>query len=227
MSILFYMLYFVAYLLPPLGVYSYRCDETLWAVVSGGVSLVGESDDVLVERAKVEPEAFGKLYEKYVSNIYNYVYYRTGDNVEAEDLTARVFFQALTHIKGYTNRGLPFSAWLYRIAHNIVANWYRDKSHHRNISLDLVEMQLEDESDTTGDIDEKNDVRRLIGELPPDRQHLIVLKYVEGLSNAEIGKIMGRSEGAVKALLFRTLRSLREEIDAERDKETDVKRSAK
>ncbi len=195
-------------------------------MASGGFSLVGELDDVLVERAKVDTEAFGELYEKYVSNIYNYVYYRTGDNVEAEDLTARVFFQALTHIQGYTNRGVPFSAWLYRIAHNIVANWYRDKSHHRLVPLDLVESQLEDEADTS-DIDERNDVRRLIGDLPPDRQHLIVLKYVEDLSNAEIGKIMGRSEGAVKALLFRTLRSLREDIDAKRDKRENVKRSSK
>lgn len=194
-------------------------------MVSGGVSLVGESDDVLVEKAKEEPSAFGELYQRYLSNIYNYVYYRTGNRVEAEDLTAKVFLQALTHIQGYTNRGLPFSAWLYRIAHNIVANWYRDKSYQRLVPLDDEHLQLEDGADT-GDIDDRNDIRKLVGELPPDRQQLIVLKYVEGLSNAEIGRIMGRSEGAVKALLVRTLRSLREEIDAKGEKGGAAQRSA-
>src|SRR6266446_7032897 len=99
------MLYFVAYLLSLLSVI-YNRGMTHLGVVSGGVSLVGELDDILIERAKREPEAFGELYEKYVSNIYNYIYYRTGDNIEAEDLTAKVFFQALTHIQSYTNRGL-------------------------------------------------------------------------------------------------------------------------
>ena len=83
-------------------------------------------EDQLIEQAKTDPEAFGKLYEVYVEKIYNYVYYRIGNHHDAEDLTARVFNRALNHIANYNNKGAPFAAWLYRIAHNLVANWHRD-----------------------------------------------------------------------------------------------------
>lgn len=179
--------------------------------------MVFEADEVLVELAKKDPESFGELYQRYVSRIYSYVYYRTGDAAEAEDLTEKVFFQALTHIKGYTHRGLPFSAWLYRIAHNVVANWYRDRKHRRSVPLDEAQAQREEGLEDIGDVEDRAEIRQLVGRLPTDRQHLIVLKYAEGLSNAEIGRVMGRSEGAVKALLFRTLKSLREEMDLRRD----------
>src|SRR3990172_5462427 len=75
------------------------------------------SDADLVELAKDNKDAFGELYERYVTKIYNYIYYRTGNPHDAEDLTARVFFRAMAHIKNYTERGVPFQAWLYRIAH--------------------------------------------------------------------------------------------------------------
>ena len=83
------------------------------------------SDQTLVARAKSDPQAFGELYERYVGKIYNYIYYRVSDSTEAEDLTARTFYQALAKLDSYEERGLPFSAWLYRIAHNLVANWRR------------------------------------------------------------------------------------------------------
>ena len=88
-------------------------------------------DAELVARAKADAEAFGALYERYVKKIYNYVYYRTGDPHEAEDLTARVFQRAMVSLDRYTSRGLPFSAWLYRIAHNLVANWHRDRGRRK------------------------------------------------------------------------------------------------
>ena len=75
----------------------------------------------LIDRAKTDPEAFGQLYEIYVDRIYSYIYYRTGSHADAEDLTARTFFRALDSIGRYVHRGLPFSAWLYRIAHNPVS----------------------------------------------------------------------------------------------------------
>ena len=81
-----------------------------------------DNDSALIARAKEDPEAFGLLYERYVGNIYNYIYYRTGNHHDAEDLTARTFFRALKHVSRYVDRGAPFSAWLYRIAHNLVAN---------------------------------------------------------------------------------------------------------
>ena len=82
----------------------------------------------LVARAKEDPSAFGALYDAYVDKIYNYVYHRVGNHHDSEDLTSRTFYRALNNIHRYTDRGLPFSAWLYRIAHNLVANWHRDRS---------------------------------------------------------------------------------------------------
>ncbi|MFH2103321.1 MAG: sigma-70 family RNA polymerase sigma factor [Chloroflexota bacterium] len=176
--------------------------------------------DILARASKGEREAFGILYETYVDRIYNYVYYRTGNVHDAEDLTARVFYRALHHIHNYTDRGVPFSAWLYRIAHNLVANWHRDRSRRQEIPLsdaptihfkgDPPEIRLVQSQENEG-------LLRLIRRLPPDRQHLLILKFVEHLSNAEIGKIMGRSEGAVKSLYHRTLLALRDEIEISDD----------
>jgi RNA polymerase sigma-70 factor (ECF subfamily) len=174
-------------------------------------------EGALVERAKTDPDAFGVLYERYVGRIYSYVYYRTGSHHDAEDLTARVFFQAMKHIRGYVHRGAPFSSWLYRIAHNAVANWHRDRSRQKVVSLDrLAGMRLQaDDSpfDRAAEVEERRALLAAIRRLPPDRQELIILKFVEHLPNAEIGQIMGRSEGAIKSLYHRTLGALRQELE--------------
>jgi len=172
----------------------------------------------LVARAKTNPEAFGTLYERYAKKIYNYLYYRMGNTHDAEDLTARVFHRALANLTGYTSRGVPFSAWLYRIAHNLVANWHRD--HNRRQTLPLHEVAHQDwqslRSDAPEAIAETNEERarllHAIRQLPADRQQLIILKFVERMSNVEIGQIMNRSEGAVKSLYHRTLLALRDEL---------------
>lgn len=172
------------------------------------------SDAELVARARHDPDAFGQLYERYVDKIYNYMYYRTGSHYDAEDLTAKVFYQALMHVKRYVERGLPFSAWLYRIAHNLVANWYRSKN-RQVINLDEMTASA---LQHPGEIpeksfehqDEQRLLLRLIRRLPEDRQQLVILKFVNQLSNQEIGQIMGRSEGAIKSLYHRTLLTLRE-----------------
>jgi len=173
-------------------------------------------EETLAHASQGDRDAFGQLYERYVERIFNYVYYRTGNLHDAEDLTARVFQRAMNHIKNYTDRGVPFSAWLYRIAHNLVANWHRDRSRKQEIPLDDLPV-LPAKSDHP----ERNLVRsqeeeallRMIRRLPPERQNLLILKFVEDLSNAEIGLIMGRSEGAVKSLYHRTLLSLRDQLE--------------
>jgi RNA polymerase sigma-70 factor (ECF subfamily) len=165
-------------------------------------------------------EAFGLLYEQYVERIFNYVYYRTGNQHDAEDLTAKVFFRAMRRIPDYEERGLPVSAWLYRIAHNLVANWHRDRGRRPEISLDEGFASIphsEHPEVTLLHLEEQNNLLRIIQELPPERQQLIILKFVEHLSNAEIGQIMGRTEGAVKSLYHRTLLSLRVEMDTVSD----------
>lgn len=177
-------------------------------------------EEILQLASQGDAEAFGILYERYAPRIFNYVYYRTGNIHDAEDLTARVFQRALKHIHRYTDRGLPFSAWLYRIAHNLVANWHRDRSHHQEIAIDdLVPMPAAQEHPETMllRVEEQEILLRAIRRLPPDRQHLLILKFVEELSNAEIGRIMGRSEGAIKSLYHRTLLSLRTYLEEERE----------
>jgi RNA polymerase sigma-70 factor (ECF subfamily) len=177
-----------------------------------------ESDSALIARAKEDPEAFGLLYERYVNNIYNYIYYRTGNHHDAEDLAARTFYRALKHISRYVDRGAPFSAWLYRIAHNLVANWHRDRSRRQMISLEeLVVGTLKREEPATlaEEHEEQDMLLQTVRRLPPERQQLLILKFVEQMSNAEIAQVMGRTEGAIKSLYHRTLVTLRKELTSE------------
>jgi RNA polymerase sigma-70 factor (ECF subfamily) len=171
--------------------------------------------DVLLRASQGDRDAFGELYARYIDRIFNYVYYRTGNTHDAEDLTARVFQRAMNHIHNYTDRGVPFSAWLYRIAHNLVANWHRDRSRRQEIPIsDIPVLPAKGDHPETKLVhtEEQDALLRHIRRLPPERQHLLILKFVENLSNAEIGQIMGRSEGAIKSLYHRTLLALRDQI---------------
>jgi len=173
------------------------------------------SDEEILTRASAgDRDAFGMLYERYVDRIFNYVYYRTGNVNDAEDLTARVFQRAMNHIVNYTDRGVPFSAWLYRIAHNLVANWHRDRSRRQEIPISDAPLVAKGDAPEASLVhtEQQESLLRLIRSLPDERQTLLILKFVEHYSNAEIGAIMGRSEGAVKSLYHRTLLALRDEI---------------
>jgi RNA polymerase sigma-70 factor (ECF subfamily) len=174
-----------------------------------------QDESLLVEQAKNDSEAFGLLYKKYIQKIYNYVYYRTGNHHDAEDLTAKTFQRAMRHISRYEQRGVPFSAWLYRIAHNVVANWHRDRSRRKVIALDELVLHHQRQQSPEGlveDDEERKELLQVIRRLAADRQELLILKFVEGMSNEEIGRIMGRSEGAIKSLYHRTLLTLRKEM---------------
>ncbi len=175
-----------------------------------------EEEPALDSAVQGDSEAFGLLYEKYVGRIYNYIYYRTGNVHDAEDLTERVFMRALRHIGRYNNRGLPFSAWLYRIAHNLVANWHRDNSRKKEIPLEDGLMSFHQSGFPEHEmirLEENESLLGVVRSLTEDRQQLLILKFVDHLSNAEIGFIMGRSEGAIKSLYHRTLLVVREEME--------------
>ena len=178
---------------------------------------------VWVARAKRDPEAFSPLYERYVRKIYSYLYYRTGNAHDAEDLTARVFLRALTHLKKYDDRGLPFSAWLYRIAHNLLVNWHRDTGRRKILPLDEATtldwqgLRSEAPEVATETREAREKLLRAIHRLPDDRQQMLTLKFVERLSNAEIGLILNRTEGAIKSLYHRTLLALRDELTKDED----------
>ncbi len=169
---------------------------------------------ILINAAKTDPQAFGLLYERYVDRIYNYIYFRVGSVTDAEDLTAKVFFKALRNIGSYRHMGLPFSAWLYRIAHNLVANYHRDRSKTQEISIE--NLVVEDTSRISApehllEIQQENTyLMGLINDLSPQKRELIILKYVHKLSNEEIGQILGKTEGAIKSLYHRTLVELKE-----------------
>lgn len=181
--------------------------------------LSSDDEAKLVERAKQDPEAFGLLYERYVGRIYRYLYYRTGNPQDAEDLTARTFYRALEHLPRYQERGLPFASWLYRIAHNIVVNWQRDRRRRPVVALDHVVTHAV-EGDPQGMIEEAEEKERLLRAfyaLPAERQELLILKFVEGMTNAQIGTIMGRSEGAIKSLYHRTLLELKKNLEGTED----------
>ncbi len=177
------------------------------------------SDDLILSKAvQGDTEAFGVIYERYVHRIYNYIYYRTGNHHDAEDLTARVFYRAIRSIINYQDRGLPISAWLYRIAHNLVANWHRDRSRRPEIVLDETtpfHHPAEHPEVSLMQSEERDRLLKLIHKLPPERQQLLILKFVDHMSNSEIGDVMGRTEGAVKSLYHRTLLALRDDLIAE------------
>lgn len=173
-----------------------------------------EPDEILVELAKKDPDAFGILYQRHVRTIYSYIYCRTGNVQDAEDLTARTFYQALANVHRYRVGNSPFAAWLFRIAHNLVANWHRDNSRRRSVQLEGA-LDRDVEHDPTAAVmeaEEGKELRRVIAGLPADRQLLLVLKFVEELPNAAIARCMGRTEGAVKALLHRTVVALRDDL---------------
>jgi RNA polymerase sigma-70 factor (ECF subfamily) len=163
-----------------------------------------------------DAEAFSFLYERNVTRIYNYIYYRIGSEADAEDLTARVFYRAFGHINTYVEKGVPFSAWLYRIAHNLIANYHRDSHRRREVPLeDQPEMPHHADHPESALVRTQEVELLLTGirRLTSDRQQLLILKFVEDYSNAEIAEIMGKSEGAIKSLYHRALIALRAEMN--------------
>lgn len=175
-----------------------------------------EHEARLVERARTHPEAFGQLYELYVDRVYSYIYHRVGNVQDAEDLTARTFYRALDKLDTYEDRGLPFSAWLFRIAHNLVANWHRDHSRRQVFSLDKLWWRSSDEPRPEQTVEanaEREELWDAINRLPEERRNLLLYKLNTTLSNLEIGEMMNKSESAIKSLYFRTLAALRKDLE--------------
>jgi RNA polymerase sigma-70 factor (ECF subfamily) len=174
-----------------------------------------DKDQIIKDAINGDEKAFTLLYQENIKKIYNYIYYRTGNPHEAEDLTARVFQRALAHIGKYQRTDVPFSAWLYRIAHNLVANWHRDNSRKREISLEgQSELHFNHEVPEK-EVEDKQEIEFLLNaihQLSNDRQMVVILKFVDDLSNKEIGEILNKSEGAIKSLYHRTLLELKQII---------------
>jgi RNA polymerase sigma-70 factor (ECF subfamily) len=167
-------------------------------------------------RSSDELDAFSSLYEAYADRVYRYLLSRTGRPVDAEELTSRTFLNALSSLDTYRGGGGNFGSWLMTIAHNLLANWYRSRG--RRPSTAPLDDAREVPADTPGPESSLENseriarVRAAVRSLPADRQQLLALKYVEGCTNAEIGRRMGRTEGAIKALHHRTLGQLQEAL---------------
>ena len=165
---------------------------------------------LLIERAKrYDRKAISELYKRHVQSIYRYIYYRVGDVNVAEDLTAEVFLRALEGLAGFTYRGVPFSAWLYRIAHARAMDHFRRQAKRELLPLDerLVAAGKGPQATVEARLD-CEELQSAIAQLTTDQQQVIILRFVEGLSNAEAARILGKTEGAVKALQHRALNSL-------------------
>jgi RNA polymerase sigma-70 factor (ECF subfamily) len=175
------------------------------------VRLPLEGEEELIGRAKDDPESFAQLYDHYFPQIYRYVASRVRDRELAEDITSEVFFKALRAIGRYRPSGHPFSAWLYQIAVNAITDHYRSRKRGEDSLEDRAELVAEGAA-----VDEVVAQRMGIAQiwaaidaLPDQQRTAMTLKYSEDLPLAEIGRIMGKSEGAVKLLVFRGTASVR------------------
>jgi RNA polymerase sigma-70 factor (ECF subfamily) len=180
-----------------------------WAGVAPDVE-VGEEARILA-RARAEPAAFAPLYERYFLRIYRYCLRRVGSIEEAEDLTSLVFTRALTSLGGY--RGGSVAAWLFRIAHNAVANHLRAR--RPQASLDATSEFAgttalgEEVLDGVLRAEAQARLARLLAALPDDQRELLALRVAGELTAREIGVVIGKSEGAVRVALHRIVRGLR------------------
>jgi RNA polymerase sigma-70 factor (ECF subfamily) len=189
-----------------------------------------DRDRPLVEAARRDPAQFDALYRKYLPQVYAYALYELADHHAAEDATERTFLRALAAIPRFRELARPedgpeastFRVWLFRIAHNVVANERRTRSRKPAASLDAVlgaGLAIADVADVESDAvtrDEAATALRAVRSLPDDRRRALLLRFVDEMSTAEIAGILGRSEGAVRVLIHRALGSVARELGHDR-----------
>jgi RNA polymerase sigma-70 factor (ECF subfamily) len=182
------------------------------------------AEAALIERARTDSEAFGRLYDRYLPRVYRYAYRRTGSHADAEDLTAQTFHRALEHLDRFEWRSVPFGAWLFRIAGNLVIDQARKG--RRPASLDDLGGQGFEPSAHGPPIDtaliereELDAAWAAVAELPLLQRRAVTLYFGRGLSHAEVGRAIGRSEPATKQLVHRAVKTLRARLTAPNDSE--------
>jgi RNA polymerase sigma-70 factor (ECF subfamily) len=166
---------------------------------------------LLIQAAQSDPSRFADLYESNFNRVYAFVARRVKDREEAQDVTAEVFHHALKNLGRFQWRGVPFAAWLLRIAANALADrWQRVA---RGIEVPAADGQIENEADAAGtaDIERRAMLFQLVDRLPNDQRLVVMRRFVDQKSIREIAQEVGRSEGAVKQLQFRALEALREQ----------------
>jgi RNA polymerase sigma-70 factor, ECF subfamily len=160
-------------------------------------------------------EAFGQLYDAYMERIYRFVYFRVEDQQTAEDITSQVFLKAWSNLDRFQFSRTPYLAWLYTIAHNAVIDHYRTRK--VTTALDDVQLSQPDHSEAVeNDIDltvEMQSVKSALQTLTDDQQKVLTLKFIEGMSNNEIARLLGKREGAIRALQMRGLQALAKQLE--------------
>ena len=180
-----------------------------------------DRDRALVEAAQRDPLRFDALYRRYLAQVYSYAYYELGDHHEAEDVTERTFLAALANLARFEERSRPadgdgastFRVWLFQIARNEVAGERRRA--RRRPTEPIGETVVVDPLDVESAAVRRDEARaawRAVGRLPGERRQAMVLRFVDELSTAEIAGVLGRSEGAVRVLIHRALRSVARDL---------------
>jgi RNA polymerase sigma-70 factor (ECF subfamily) len=183
-------------------------------------------DRPLVEAAQRDPARFDALYRRYLAQVYSYAYYELGDHHAAEDATERTFLAALGNLARFEERARPadgdgastFRVWLFQIARNVVANERRAARRRPSEPIDETTV-IADPLDVEGDLVAREDAGaawRAVGRLAGDRRRALVLRFVDEMTTAEIAGILGRSEGAVRVLIHRALRSVARDLEEPR-----------
>ena len=178
---------------------------------------VVEDIELLIQKAvSGDAEAFGRLYDVNADRVYRHIYYRVGNTQDAEDLTQEVFLKAWEAIGRYRVTASPFLAWLMRISHNLIVDLYRRKKKHIYLSDDYFAADPDAEAISSVGVDfDRRQLRQAILQLPGNQQQVILMRFIEGYSYAEIASSLGKSEGAIRVLQFRALKRLRSILDKE------------
>lgn len=184
-----------------------------------------DRDRPLVDAARRDPAAFEALYRRYVARVYSYAYYELGDHHDAEDATERTFLAALAALPRFDERAADideelstFRVWLMRIARNVVANQRRHARRHPTAPIEAAAtVAAPDGVEATAVVrDEARSAWAAVARLPGDRRRAVVLRFVDEMSTAEIAGVLGRSEGAVRVLIHRALRSVARDLERAR-----------
>ena len=169
----------------------------------------------LVQRARQgEQEAFAQLYESHFDKIFRYVVLKIRNQAEAEDMTQQVFIKAYESIGSYQSQGVPFTAWLFRIAHNQMVDYVRKQSKKQTVPLD-ESLQIKDDSDVEHEVEVKIEMEKVVlatAKLTKAQREVISLRFAGGLSITEAAKTMRKSEGAIKALQHSAILALRKTL---------------
>ena len=164
---------------------------------------------------------FTELYRAHLRDVYSYSYYRIGNHHDAEDITEQTFLQAYRHFDRAQreSNGRPLRPWLIRIAHNLAANYYRDRSRKPQSNLDDAAV-ISSPLGTERVVEEREEVKEVlegVTKLPEDRREALIMRFALDMDNREIARALGRSEGATKVLIHRAIKQLEQGLEAEEE----------